>query len=328
MLSEIHKTNLFKKIIFLFFFQLSDKTKEELNNMSENAFQNLLEDIVSFNKPMNLGHGVYKDLMKEVSENEKTNVGKHSDYKHNKILLCDSTNSSNHQPVEEKKKSNRNRDDSKSALNSNKNIQQSLSLQDLLTPDSKSKKSHKAQRTLSLSSEEASNVLSDSLNVNFKPSKKSNKQSNNSKNQSNRSNLNKPSSKTDNSGFMSVNAESGQKRKYESLLQNSTLPYETLINECDIPLPEGPMPEIKDNKVVSNSPIEIEMEEIKSDKVSLKENKNTVKTLEKSKSSVQQSSSKFYLDSNDVDGTTNCSIQVLKLADLVLSVFMSFKQTV
>lgn len=289
---------------------MSDKTKEELNNMSENAFQDLLEDIVSYNKPMNLGHGVIKDLIKEVSEaHEKANVDKHSEYKHHKILLSDSSNSSNHRTVDDKKKFNRNREDSKSAFNSDKNIQQSLSLQDLLSPDSKLKKSHKAQRTLSLSSEEAANVITDPLTVTFKPSKKSNKQSNAVKNQSNRSNLNKSGFKADNLGFSSASAESGQKRKYESLLQNSTQPYESLINECDIPLPEGPMPEIK-TKGASSSPVEIEMEEIKSDKVSSKEEKNAVKTIEKSKNSLQQSSSKFYLDSNDVGETANCSIQV------------------
>lgn len=292
----------------IYFLQLSDKTKEELNNMSENAFQDLLEDIVSFNKPMNFGCGVIKDLMKEVSENDKTNVGKHSEYKPHKILLCDSSNSSNHRTLDDKKKLHKNRDDSKSALNSDKNIQQSLSLQDLLSPESKTKKSHKAQRTLSLSSEEAASVLSDPFTVSFKSNKKSNKQSTNSKNQSNKSSSVKCGSKiSDNSGSSLFNSDSGQKRKYESFNQNSNVPYESLIDDSDIPHPDDSTLENKE-KCDSSSPVEIEMEEIKSDKLFLKE-KVSAQSVEKAKNSQLQSSSKFYLE-NDVDGPTNCTIQV------------------
>lgn len=282
--------------------------------MSENAFQDLLEDIVSFNKPMNFECSVYQDLMKEVSETEKSNVGKHSEYKHHKILFCDSTNSSNHRTSDEKKKFNKNRDDSKSAFSSDKNIQQSLSLQDLVSPDTKTKKSHhKAQRTLSLSSEEAANVISDSFVANFKSNKKSNKQSNNIKNQTSKSSSNKCATKTsDNSGSTLSNSDSGQKRKHESSVHNSSMPYESLVDEIDIPSPDDDNAnKDKDN---SGNLIEIEMEEIKSDKVS--KDRNSVQNVEKSKS-LQQSSSKFYLDSSDIDATPYCPIQVCMLANVI-----------
>lgn len=285
--------------------------------MSENAFQDLLEGIVSFNKPMNFECSVIQDLMKEVSEtHEKPNVGKYSEYKPHKILFCDSSNSSNHRTSDEKKKLNKNREDSKVVFNSDKNIQQSISLQDLLSPDTKTKKSHhKAQRTLSLSSEEAANVISDSFTLNFKSNnKKSNKQSNNVKNQTNKSSSNKCASKTsDNSGSTLTNSDSGQKRKHESLVLNSSLPYESLVNDIDIPSTDNANKE----KANSDNLIEIEMEEIKSDKVS--KDKNSVQNIEKSKNSLQQSSSKFYLDSNDIDATPNCSIQVCIFKNAILS---------
>lgn len=272
--------------------------------MSENAFQDLLEDLVTFKRKNSEKSDVYQALYKELSEtHEKPKGGKHSDYKYKN--LCDPSNSSNHRTFEDKKKLSRNREDPKSVLNSDKDIQQSESLQDLLSADSKTKKSYKAQRTLSSSSEEAANVISDPLTV--KATKKSNKQSNNSKNQSNKSGSIKYNSKIlDNSG--PSHGDSGHKRKYDSLVQNSTLPYESLINECDIPLPDEPRPESKE-KSISGSPVEIEMEEIKSDKVSSKDEKLIVRTVEKTKNSLQQRSSKFYIDSSDVDGT-NCSIQV------------------
>lgn len=273
----------------------------------------MLKEASTFNKPNNQESVLLKQLRKEVAETEpreNVNVDERSEHKHSKILLCNSTNSSSHRTLDYKKKQTKIREDSKSALNSDKNVQQSLSLQDLLSPDSKTKKSHKTQRTLSLSSEEAASIISDSLtSVTSKTAKKSNKQPNNSKNELNKSNLVK--SKTDYSGS-SFTGDSGQKRKYDALVQNSNLPYKSLINECDIPLPDEPRPENK-GKNSSGSSIEIEMEEIKAEKVSSKEDRLLAShSLEKNKNTLQESNSKFYVDSNEVDTPVTFPLQVCK----------------
>ncbi|KFM63594.1 hypothetical protein X975_07387, partial [Stegodyphus mimosarum] len=328
------------------FSEVSEGSKTgDLTTLSDDEFLHLLKEASTFNKPNNQESVLLKQLRKEVAETEprENNLVESScaserseNRRHTKILLYSETNStalnssgissSHHRTLESKKKvKNREEPSSKSVLNvdvGQNSIQQSQSLQDLLSSDSsKSKqKPQKTQRTLSLSSSETVAIDSDSFSSSSKTSKKSNKSSslsgNSSKSESNKSGLSKCHSKTS-GNFVSLsinlNAES-ESQKHEPCAQNDNLPYQSLVTENDIPV-SGNRKQKENENIAYVSPIEIEMEEIKPDSKSNKDETLSSKAVEKTKSGSQQSNSKFYVDCNDVDSTVTFPLKLVSSID-------------
>ncbi|GBL97958.1 hypothetical protein AVEN_126862-1 [Araneus ventricosus] len=306
----------------------TEKSKPDVNTLSEDEFLQLMIEASTFNKSSKQESALLKQLRSDnpITDTESSdkavlfkNSSQFSVHRNSKHTI--GTNSSSFsssscylRTSDSRKKHSRNKDDSssKSALNLNvlqKGIHQSQSLQDLMSSDlSKSKqKSHKAHRTHSLSSDEVTGIKTDSLII-PKSGKKSYKQSssgtNSSKSEVNKNkNISKASRNSDLDTVRLAN-------KIQSNGPKDCSNYQSL-SDSDIPTGNSQKEKNTENSAIVNSPVEIEMEEIKSDKKSSKGEESLCgKELEKSMNGPVESNSKFYIDCHDIDSTVSFPLKV------------------
>ncbi|XP_055933073.1 uncharacterized protein LOC129963066 [Argiope bruennichi] len=313
----------------------TEKSKPDVNTLSEDEFLQLMIEASTFNKSSKQESALLKQLRSDnpITDTEPTdkaalfkNSSQFSVHRNSKHTIGTNSSSFNSSSCylrtsDNRKKHSRNKDDSssKSALNLNvlqKGIHQSQSLQDLMSSDlSKSKKSHKAHRTHSLSSDEVTGIETDSLII-PKSGKKSYKQSSTGTNSS-KSEVNKSKSlskATRNSDIDSVHLAN----KIQSNGPKACSNYQSL-SDSDIPTgnnSNSQKVQSTENTIVVNSPVEIEMEEIKSDKKSSKEEESLCgKELEKSMNGPVESNSKFYIDCHDIDSTVSFPLKLVSGID-------------
>ncbi|CAL1273015.1 unnamed protein product [Larinioides sclopetarius] len=307
----------------------TEKSKPDVNTLSEDEFLQLMIEASTFNKSSKQESALLKQLRSDnpITDTEPSdkaalfkNSSQFSVHRNSKHTIGTNSSSFNSSSCylrtsDSRKKHSRNKDDSssKSALNLNvlqKGIHQSQSLQDLMSSDlSKSKqKSHKAHRTHSLSSDEVTGIETDSLII-PKSGKKSYKQStsgtNSSKSEVNKSkNISKSSRSSDLDTIRLAN-------KIQSNSPKDCSNYQSL-SDSDIPTSNSQKEKNIENTAIVNSPVEIEMEEIKSDKKSSKGEESLCgKELEKSMNGPVESNSKFYIDCHDIDSTVSFPLKLV-----------------
>ncbi|GFT91393.1 uncharacterized protein NPIL_238301 [Nephila pilipes] len=314
------------------FSEVTEKSKADVNTLSEDEFLQLMIEASTFNKSTKQESALLKQLrsdnpITDTEPSDKATLLKnpqfsvHRNSKHC-IRTSASFNSTSYLRTSDRKKHSKNKDDysSKNALSVNalqKGIHQSQSLQDLMSSDlSKSKqKSHKAHRTHSLSSDEVTGIETDSLII-PKNSKKSNKQLSLASNSGPKNEVDKTSSRNNFKASPNLQLNTSDlEDKAKSNDSKDSFNYQSL-SDSDISTVNCRKEQSGEKHTLINSPIEIEMDEIKSDKKSSKgEESLSGKEVEKVMNGPVQSNSKFYVDCNDIDTTVTFPLKLVSGMD-------------
>ncbi|GFS45361.1 uncharacterized protein TNIN_67531 [Trichonephila inaurata madagascariensis] len=314
------------------FSEVSEKSKADVNTLSEDEFLQLMIEASTFNKSTKQESALLKQLrsdnpITDTEPSDKATLLKNPHFsvqRNSKHCIGTSSSfnsTSSYLRTSDRKKHSKNKEEysSKNASSVNalqKGIHQSQSLQDLMSSDlSKSKqKSHKAHRTHSLSSDEVTGIEADSLII-PKNSKKFNKQLSSGSNSGPKSEVNKTSSRNNlkasqNLELNTIDLE--DKAKSNGSKESSN--YQSL-SDSDIPTVNC-RKEQSDEKHTLSSPVEIEMDEIKSVKKSSNgEESSSGKEVEKAMNGPIQSNSKFYVDCNDIDTTVTFPLKLVSSID-------------